>query len=107
QRDEAHELLVAAAIAQPGDADVQSNLGWGAARLGRDDEASRALEAALRLDDQRALERFRLAVVLRRTRDPARPAGLARAAPAPQRNAGGSPGARALLQEIEAQEASR
>ena len=107
QRDEAHELLAAAARSSPGDADVQSNLGWGAARLGRDDEAVRALESALQLDAQRPLERFRLAVVLHRRGDSARAAELVRAALAEEPQASWAAPAHALQREIEQEGTSR
>jgi len=107
QRDEAHALLAAAARSSPGDADIQSNLGWGAARLGHDDEAVRALEAALRLDAHRPLERFRLAVVLHRTGDSARAAELVRTALAEQPQASWAAPARALQREIDQEKTSR
>jgi arylsulfatase A-like enzyme/predicted Zn-dependent protease len=107
QRDEAHELLAAAARSSPGDADIQSNLGWGAARLGHDDEAVRALEAALNLDAQRPLERFRLAVVLHRTGDSARAAELVRTALAEQPQASWAAPARALQREIDQEKTRR
>jgi arylsulfatase A-like enzyme/Tfp pilus assembly protein PilF len=107
QHDEAHELLAAAARSAPGDADIQSNLGWGAARLGHDDEAVRALEAALHLDAQRSLERFRLAIVLHRTGDSARAAELVRTALAEEPQASWAGPAHALQREIEQERTSR
>jgi arylsulfatase A-like enzyme/Tfp pilus assembly protein PilF len=101
QRDEAHALLVAAARSLPSDADAQSNLGWGAARLGDDREAASALEAALRLDPHRSLERFRLAVVVQRTGESARARELVRTALAEEPQASWAAPARALLRQLE------
>ncbi len=101
QREEAYDLLAAAARARPDDAELQANLGWGAAKVGRDAEATAALEAALALDGQRALERFRLAVVLGRTGQPERAATLARSALALRPGASWADNARSLLRQLE------
>src|SRR5262249_18412595 len=97
----------AAARSSPGDADIQSNLGWGAARLGHDDEAVRALEAALHLDPKRSLERFRLAIVLHRTGDSATAAELGRPALGEEPQASWAGPAHALQREIEQEGTNR
>lgn len=101
QRDEALGLLQAAARSEPDDADVQANLGWGAAR--RDDDATSrtALEAALALDPRRALERFRLAIVLARNAERARATELVRDALRFRPAASWAAPARALLADLE------
>ena len=106
QRDEAHALLAAAATTRPDDPDLQANLGWGAAKLGLDMEAAAALEAALALDGQRALERFRLAVVLGRTGQPERAATLVRSALALRPGASWADNARVLLRQLTGGDAS-
>lgn len=100
-RDEALALLAAAARSEPEDADVQANLGWGAARLGRDGDARVALEAALARDPRRALERYRLAIVLARSGDRDRAADLVHVALRFRPAASWAEPARALLRELE------
>jgi arylsulfatase A-like enzyme/tetratricopeptide (TPR) repeat protein len=63
--DEAIRLLEAAAEADPKDADIFANLGWGSYRRARYAEAVSALEKALEIDGGRHLERVRLALALR------------------------------------------
>lgn len=101
QRDEALTLLAAAAQADPENAEVQANLGWGAARLGDDARSRTALEAALAHDPRRALERFRLAIVLARTGERARATEQVRAALRFRPAASWSAPARTLLAELE------
>jgi len=104
QHDEAYAHLAAAAHGHRDDPDLQANLGWGAARLGRDAEAREALEAALALDPGRSLERYRLAVVLRRAGDTERAAALVRTALAERPGAPWAESARTLLRQLAPQE---
>ncbi len=69
QREEALAMLRDAAAAQPRDAEIQSNLGWGAYRRGETAEAIRGLEAALALDPARPMDQYRLAQALGRSGD--------------------------------------
>jgi tetratricopeptide (TPR) repeat protein len=101
QREESATLLRGAAAAEPRDAQIQANLGWGSYKLGRDQEAVTALEAALALDDERSLERLRLAVVLHRLGEHARALALARAALASRPAARWTAEGRALAAELE------
>ena len=107
QRDEAHERLGAGGplFARRRGHPVESRMG--AARLGHDDEAVHALEAALHLDAQRSLERFRLAIVLHRTGESARAAELVRTALAEEPQASWAGPAHALQREIEHERTSR
>ena len=81
QRDEALALLAGSAAAHPGDAELQANLGLGGGTSGSGRRReSVALEAALARDPGRAIDRFRLAIVLARREDRARALELARTA---------------------------
>jgi arylsulfatase A-like enzyme/Tfp pilus assembly protein PilF len=100
-REEAFRLLAEAARREPEHADVQANLGWGAARLGRDADARTALEASLALDPRRALERYRLAIVLARSGDRERATELVRLALRFRPAAPWAGSARELLQDLE------
>ncbi len=77
--DEALALLREAASADPVDREIQSNLGWGAYRLGRTHEAVRVLSRLVD-EDGDALQRFRLAHALAAAGDEEQALAMIRAA---------------------------
>src|SRR5262249_2768277 len=107
QADEGMTLLRAAVASSPDDPEVQANLGWAAHVRGDEADATTALEAALRLDPGRQLERYRLAIVLARPGDRGRARELIRAALGAGPGAPWGSGARETLRELEAAAAPR
>ncbi|MGH7804087.1 MAG: sulfatase-like hydrolase/transferase, partial [Candidatus Binatia bacterium] len=99
--EEGVELLRAAVKERPRDADLFANLGWGAYHAGRYEEAIENLEGALLLDDNRSLERLRLASALKGAGKIQQAAISARDALRRQPGAAWAGDARALLAELE------
>ena len=100
QREEALGLLRSAAAEEPGSAELQSNLGWGLARLGLDEEAIGPFEDALRLDPMRHADQVRLARVLADTGENEQALALLRSALAAQPAASWSDEARTLEAQL-------
>lgn len=101
QGDEAFVLLKKSAEALPDDAVVQSNFGWGAYKLGRNEEAAATLQAALDLDPASQLTRFRLALALEAVGKRQRAVELLRVVVATQPGARWAENARAKLAELD------
>ena len=99
--DEALELLRAAVVAQPKNAELLANLGWGAYKLGHDEEAVEKLEAALEERPESPLDRFRLAHPLKRLGRNGEALGLVRRALKLQPAASWAPEATKMLAELE------
>ena len=100
QRDEATLLLASASESGPDNPEVLSHVGWARIRVGLLDEGIANLEKAVELDEERHLDRIRLAQALTAKGELERALGLFRRSLAEQPEARWAPDARSAARAL-------